>query len=118
MCPKQIHEGRYAFYLGRARDLDHPCSPKPASRFVPPLVCWSVVEVPRPYGILWVGLGVPRAVESAAVSRRHRASLLPLFGIQTARALPSGPEGGPEQDGRPLRWSGGWPRARYEQGRL
>ena len=92
-------------------------SPKPASRFVPPLVqvlvCWSGV-VPPPEGVLRVGLGVPRAVDSAAVCR-HR-----LRGATAAALRPPSGEGsplGPRKRAAPAkragRWGGGWPRARH-----
>ena len=97
-------------------------SPKPASRFVPPLVqvlvCWSGV-VPPPEGVLRVGLGVPRAVDSAAVCghrhQRHRSrpTASKRRGL-SSRAQKAGSSG---QAGRPLgRWvAAGPPRA---QGQL
>ena len=84
-------------------------SPKPASRFVAPLVqvlvCWSGV-VPPPEGVLRVGLGVPRAVDSARVwappPGRHRSR--PTASKRRGLSSRAQKAGSSEQAGRPLGW--------------
>ena len=92
-------------------------SPKPASRFVPPLVqvlvCWSGV-VPPPEGVLRVGLGVPRAVDSAAVcGHRHRGATAAALRPPGGEGSPLGPRKRAALAKRAGLWGGGWPRARH-----